>query len=128
MKRKFTVYPKQVTAASVGCQLYVVYSKYLSHNSYSNYTTPPVMSATVSGDTLLTALKNLVDELNVYVDRSDIDSKGWTAGQVLQKLRITNGDMCDYIMLLEDKSTGKVYIKDPEVDFDKTAISKVREL
>lgn len=87
---------------------------------YRRYEQASNRSATVSGATLLDALKKMVDNMLLYIDSDQIEEEGWTAEEVLDEIEMTNGDGCDYIYFLKNLTTGEIYIDgdEPEEEED----------
>ena len=107
MSRKFTVYPKKVSAATDTVRLYVEFYPY---ERYGIGPAPGRKSATVSGLNLLEALKKLVDKMQLYVDSDLIEENGWTAEDVIKQIDMSNGDGCDHIVVLKNLDTDEELI------------------
>lgn len=96
---------RHVTAAANTVRLYVEFYP------YERYTQTSRKTATVSGRDLLHALKKMVDRMRLYIDSDAIEDYGWTAEQVIDNIQSSNGDGCDYIVILKDINTDEVYIE-----------------
>ena len=96
---------RPVTAAANTVKLWVEFYP------YERYTQTSRKTATVSGRDLLHALKKMVDRMRLYIDSDDIEDYGWTAQQVIDNIQSSNGDGCDYIVILKDINTDEVYIE-----------------
>ena len=83
---------------------------------YERYERVGKRSAKVSGSNFLDALKNMVDNMLLYVDSDRIEEEGWAAEDVLKEIDMSNGDGCDYIYFLKNLATGDVYIDEEEPD------------
>ena len=108
-----TVKPKlaKVTAAdTLPVKLKVVFEPYERYSHGSR-----VKTATVSGPTLLDALKKMVDRMGLYFDSEEIEDEGMSAEDVINRIYSENGDGCDYILLLEDVNTGARYIEEDDL-------------
>ena len=42
----------------------------------------------------------------------EIEEEGYSPEQIIESIQSTNGDGCDYIILLKNVTTGEVYIDD----------------
>lgn len=63
-----------------------------------------------SGSDLLDALKRMVDHMLLYLDSEYIEEEGMTAEEVINKIDMSNGDGCDYIVSLINKTTGETLL------------------
>ena len=90
----------------------------LEYYPYERYYSPGKKIVKVHGLTLLDALCNMVDHLRLYFDSDDIEERDMTAEEVISKISADNGDGCDYVVKLQDLSTGKVLLEfyDPEIE------------
>lgn len=70
-----------------------------------------IKRATVSGLTLLDALKKMTDRMGLYVDSEAIEENNMTAEDVIKSIDMSNGDGCDYIIQLKNLTTGEVLIQ-----------------
>lgn len=61
---------------------------------------------------MLEALKKIVDNLGLYLSVDEIEEEGYSPEQIIESIQSTNGDGCDYIILLKNITTGEVYIDD----------------
>ena len=79
-----------------------------------------IKSATVSGPDLLSALKKMVDRMNLYITSEEIDDEEMSAEEVIERIESENGDGCDLIILLKNLVTGETYISEgyEEDDWD----------
>lgn len=82
----------------------------VTYEVYTRYGSGGVKSATVSGPTLLDALKKMTDQMGLYVDSEVIEENQMTAEEVIKSIDMSNGDGCDYIIQLKNLSTGEVLI------------------
>lgn len=83
---------------------------------YEDYPDGNVKTATFSGSDKLKALKKLVDSLGLYLDVDTIDDNNLSADDVIDEIERSNGDGCDYIISLKDKTTGEVLMDYPYED------------
>ena len=96
---------------------------------YDRHIHHSVRRVTVKGETLLKALMELVDRINVYIDSEDIEDREMTAEDVVNNLKESNGDGCDMIYLLECITTGEVLIDEQDcVPLDESSCSESAEL
>lgn len=86
----------------------------IQYHPYDRYNRTPLEQTTVSGLTLLDALKAMVDDMGLYIDSDEIEANNYDADQVIESIIQTNGDGCDYITLLKNVTTGEIYIEAPD--------------
>lgn len=84
---------------------------------YQRYSSAPIKKATVSGPTLLDALKKMADRMLLYIDSDLIEEENYTADEVISRIASENGDGCDFILLLKNLTTGEIYIEE-DIDDD----------
>lgn len=89
---------------SKSCELYVKFEDYPDGN---------VKQSTFFGNNRLEALKNMISSLLLCLDADTIDEDSLSDDDVIKELESRNGDGCDYIIRLEDKSTGEIIIDHP---------------
>lgn len=75
---------------------------------YEEYPDGGVRSATFKGADLRDALKNMVSSLGFYLDENQIEDDDMSAEDIIEELESRNGDGCDFIITLKDKSTGQM--------------------
>lgn len=85
---------------------------------YEDYPDGNIKSASVSGTDLLDAFKQLVDKLLLYIDVDEIEDNNMSAEEILESIEERNGDGCDYIIKLVNKSTGEILMDYPVEDYD----------
>lgn len=85
---------------------------------YEDYPDGRIKSTSVSGTDLLNALEQLVDELLLYIDVDEIEDNNMSADDVIRSIEERNGDGCDYIIKLVNKSTGQTLMEYPIEDYD----------
>ena len=78
---------------------------------YERFGSGGIKRATVSGPTLLDALKKMTDKMGLYVDSEVIEENQMTAEDVIKSIDMSNGDGCDYIIQLKNLTTGEVLIQ-----------------
>lgn len=82
----------------------------VEYEVYTRYGSGGIKRATVSGPTLLDALKKMTDNMGLYVDSEVIEENQMTAEDVIRSIDMSNGDGCDYIIQLKNLTTGEVLI------------------
>lgn len=87
----------------------------MTFEPYERYSNGGVKTATVSGPTLLDALKKMVDRMGLYFDSEEIEEEGMSAEDVIDRIYEQNGDGCDFILLLQDVNTGETYIEEDDL-------------
>jgi len=90
---------KSSKTSSTKCILDVVYEDYPDGN---------IVEDEFEGSSRLDALKHMVDNMLIYVDRAQIEDDAMTAEDIIQSLEERNGDGCDFIIKLTDASTHEV--------------------
>lgn len=85
---------------------------HLEYEPYLRYERAGRRKANVTAPTLLEALKNMVDNLGLYLSVDEIEEEGYSPEQIIESIQSTNGDGCDYIIILKNVTTGEVYIDD----------------
>lgn len=85
---------------------------HVEYEPYLRYERAGRRKANVTAPTLLEALKKMVDNLGLYLTSEDIEDEGYSPEQIIQSIQSTNGDGCDYIIILKNVTTGEVYIDD----------------
>ncbi len=91
---------------SAGVKLLLEYEPYERYGGSTG-----LKRVTIRGNDLLDALTKMVDHLLLYVDREIIEEEDYTAEDIIQSIQASNGDGCDYIVLLQNQTTGEVYIE-----------------
>lgn len=79
---------------------------------FDRYTVSGIKKLTASGIDKITCLKKLVSKMNLYVTSDGIDEQiadGATFESIIEDIDMSNGDGCDFILMLKD-DTKKVYI------------------
>ena len=84
---------------------------------YERYTSSGVKTATFTAPNLFEALCKVCDKLLLYFNREDIEEEGYTVEDILNRLHSENGDGCDFIISIENISTGKTIFDDSESYF-----------
>lgn len=79
---------------------------------YDRYETYGLKKANISAPTLLDALKKMVGNMGLYFEPQDIEDEGYTSEEIIRSIESTNGDGCDFIILLKNITTGEVYIEE----------------
>lgn len=79
---------------------------------YARYTSSGYKTATVSGDDLLSALKKMCDNMQLYIDSDYIEEEEMSADDVIEKIERSNGDGCDFILNLTNLTTGETLIEE----------------
>ena len=109
-------------AADQRVRLYVEFYPYTRYGPEEG-----LKKATVSGTDKLDALKKLVDHMGLYIDSEVIEEEGYSFEDCINSIRISNGDGCDFINVLMDKTTGEKFIdegyneeEDWDDDFDES--------
>lgn len=85
---------------------------------YERFESGNIRRAQVSGVDLLDALKKMVDHMGLYITSEDIEDDEMSAEDVIDSIESSNGDGCDFIFLLKDVTSGKVYIKEGYNDLE----------
>lgn len=83
---------------------------------YEDYPDGRIKKATFEGTDRLDALKKMTDSLGFYIESSDIEDNGWSADDVIEELWSTNGDGCDFIIELKDKTANEILMDAAEED------------
>ena len=81
---------------------------------YERYEEGGLYRATASGKDEIDALKNLTDKMGIYLDSETIDEMmeddpSITFESLIDDIKSSNGDGCDFVFVLQDKR-GKTYI------------------
>lgn len=87
-------------------RLHVEYIPYSRYGGGGNF-----CKGNVSGETKLEALKKLVDHMCLYLNSEEIEERGYSFDEAIDEIEGCNGDGCDYITLLENRTTGEIYIQ-----------------
>lgn len=85
---------------------------------YEDYPDGNIRSISVEGTDRLDALKNMLDELLLYIDRATVEENQLSESEILNHLEERNGDGCDYIIKLTDETTGQVLMDYPIEEYD----------
>ena len=75
-----------------------------------------VKTAKVSGKDLRHALTRMVDKMGLYIDSEEIEEENLTVEQILDRIEMSNGDGCDFVLLLKNLTTGDVLFDYDEAD------------
>jgi hypothetical protein len=89
---------------SRGCELYVKFEDYPDGN---------IKQSTFFGNNRLEALKSMITSLLLCLDVDTIEEDDLSEDAVIEELESRNGDGCDYIIRLEDRSTGEIIMDCP---------------
>lgn len=85
------------------------------YEKYMRYETGGLHRVQCTGKDLLDALKKLTTKVGtLYLDPEQIEEDNMTADEVLDEIMSTNGDGCDWIVLLQNKTTGETYIDETD--------------
>lgn len=87
----------------------------VSYETYERYSRGRHKTIKVSGTNLLDALKNMVDEMQLYLDSDQIDEEEMTPEDIIDEIETSNGDGCDYIYYIKNLTTGETLL-DGEYD------------
>lgn len=86
---------------------------YVEYYTYGRYGTgDQFRKGNASGETKLEALKKIVDHMSLYLTSEDIEEEGYSFDEAIDQIAGCNGDGCDYIILLENRTTGEIYIQE----------------
>lgn len=91
-------------------KLQVFYEKYERYNSGGLH------KKTFKGATLLDALKNMVDHMGLYLDSEVIEEENMTPEEIIESISFSNGDGCDFIILLKNLTTGEILLEEDDPD------------
>ena len=97
-------------------RLYVEFYPYERYGSSEG-----LKRATVSGTDKLDAIKRLVDHMGLYIDSEIIEEANYSFEDVINSIVSSNGDGCDFIVVLKNKNSGEIYIEEDyeeEEDWD----------
>lgn len=83
----------------------------VEYEVYERFSSGGIKRATVSGSTLLDALKKMVDKMGLYITSNDIENQNMSAEEVIERITESNGDGCDYIIQLKNLTTKEVLIQ-----------------
>ena len=75
----------------------------------------------ISGVDKLDALKKLTDHMGLYIDSEVIEEEGYSFEDAINQIVMSNGDGCDFIVVLQDRDTGEIYFSEnyeDEEDWD----------
>ena len=64
----------------------------VEYEVYERFQSGGIKKATVSGQTLLDALKKMCDKMGLYITSEDIEDKNMTAQQVIEQITYQNCD------------------------------------
>lgn len=90
---------RQPSSSNASIELKVKYEDYPDGNVKVEYFT---------GNSLLDALKKMVDTLLLYIDVQTIEEDEMSADDILRAIEASNGDGCDYIITMENTRTGEL--------------------
>lgn len=78
---------------------------------YEDYPDGNVKEDLFSGSDRLEALKAMVKDLLLYLDVNEIEDNDMSSEDVINAIAERNGDGCDYIIQLKDKSTNETLME-----------------
>lgn len=111
--------------ASSKTRLYVEFYPYERYGGGSG-----LKKATVSGVDKLAALKKLVDHMGLYIDSEEIEEEGYSFEDCINSIAMSNGDGCDFIVVLKNKDSGEIYFQEnyeEEEDWDEDFDESLKE-
>ena len=115
IKRPQITASKKVLAASNSVKLHVEYYPYERYGGDDH-----LKKANITAPTELEALAKMCGNMGLYMDYDDVMENG-SVEDVIDNIDASNGDGCDYIKLLENRTTGEVLIKgdwEPDDDYE----------
>lgn len=77
---------------------------------FEEYPTGNICKDIFEGDTSLEAIKNMCDNMRLYIDSDEIEEENMSFEDVIDAICDCNGDGCDYIFSLKDLSSGEIYL------------------
>lgn len=96
---------EQNTSSNSKTQLHVEYYPYERYSAGGR-----LRKANITAPTELEALAKMCNKLGLYMDYDDVMENG-SVEAVIDSIDESNGDGCDYITLLENRTTGEVLIE-----------------
>lgn len=83
---------------------------YVEYYPYERYGGGKKKKVNITGTDLRDALYKMVSKLMLYLYPEDIEDDDMTAEEILESIESSNGDGCDYITKLENKTTGELLL------------------
>ena len=96
---------------------------HVEYYPYERYGSSGLKRANVSGVDKLDALKKMTDHMGLYIDSEIIEDEGYSFEDAINNIAMSNGDGCDFIIVIQDRDTGEVYFSEnyeEEEDFDES--------
>ena len=96
---------------------------HVEYYPYERYGSSGLKRANVSGVDKLDALKKMTDHMGLYIDSEIIEEEGYSFEDAINGIAMSNGDGCDFIVVIQDRDTGEVYFSEnyeEEEDFDES--------
>lgn len=81
---------------------------------YERYYPGRIVKAIIERDTYLQALKDMCDNMGLYIDSDSIEENGMNCEEIIGSIKESNGDGCDFIFSLVDKLSGENIIETDE--------------
>ena len=91
---------------------------YMEYYPYERYTETPLKRVRITGADLRECLIKMVRNMGwgLYLSVETIEEENMTPEDIIESLKSTNGDGCDFINRLKNEDTGEVYIDEGWVD------------
>lgn len=86
------------------------------YDTYERYGSSQRKKEIYEGDTLLDALKEMVDNMGLYLDSEIIEEDNMLPEDIIESISWSNGDGCDFIILLKNLTTGEILIEEDDPD------------
>ena len=83
---------------------------YVEYYPYERYGGGKKKKVNITGTDLRDALYKMVSNMMLYLYPEDIEDDDMTAEEILESIESSNGDGCDYITKLENKTTGELLL------------------
>lgn len=83
---------------------------YVEYYPYERYGGGKKKKVNITGTDLRDALYKMVSNMRLYLYPEDIEDDDMTAEEILESIESSNGDGCDYITKLENKTTGELLL------------------
>lgn len=83
---------------------------YVEYYPYERYGGGKKKKINITGTDLRDALYKMVSNMMLYLYPEDIEDDNMTAEEILESIESSNGDGCDYITKLENKTTGEILL------------------
>lgn len=84
----------------------------VEYEVYTRFGSGGIKRATISGPTLLDALTKMVGKMGLYLLPEEIQERQMSPKDIVEEIKMSNGDGCDFIFLLKNLSTGETYIQE----------------